>query len=180
MMCNAASKSICICLHVIPAWENMVSALGFWSRYILRYITSFIPDEVMSFAHSLHGKWRQYIVAHSRFCWWFWIMALASACVARQCPEPFSCHSTPALSLLQNHCSRQLGTPRGSPLYPDAIILLFFTITAPDLNFMQLARVAAMIAESMKYSSRLGRCVWCWAIPIIYRVKLYDNLYFVL
>ena len=86
-------------------------------------------------------------------------MALASAWVARQWPDPFCARSTPALSLLQNHCSRQLVTPLGLPLYPEDTILLFFTITDQDLNFIQLARVAAMIAESMKYSSRFGRAL---------------------
>lgn len=91
-------------------------------------------------------------------------MAFASACVARQCPDPFCHRSTPALSLLQNHCPKQLSIHLGLPLYPEDMILLFFTITVQDRILMQLARVAAMIAESMKYSSRLGRALECSVI----------------
>jgi hypothetical protein len=85
------------------------------------------------------------------------MIAFASACVAKQFPDALEDQSTPALSLLQNPCAWQLGTPGGFPLYPDDTILLSFTITAQELNLIQLARVAAMIAESIKYSSREGR-----------------------
>jgi hypothetical protein len=73
------------------------------------------------------------------------------------------------LSLLQNHCPKQLGTPVGLPLYHDAMILLFFAMIAPDLNFIQLARVAAMIADNIKYSSRVGRI--CFSLSILLSIE---------
>jgi len=111
----------------------------------------------MSFAHSLQGKCKEYMVAHWRLCSWFCTIAFASACVARQCHDHLDDRSTHALSLLQNHCSWQLGTHVGLPLYQEETILLFFTITAQELNFRQLERVAAMVADSIKYWSRFGR-----------------------
>ncbi|MEI8253235.1 MAG: hypothetical protein WCG25_05895 [bacterium] len=81
------------------------SAFGTDSRYIFRKTTSLIHDDAINFAHSLHGKCKQYIVAHCRFCSWFCTIAFASACVARQCHDHLLDRSTQAASLLQNHCS---------------------------------------------------------------------------
>jgi len=136
---------------VIHAYLKISSALATGSRYILRYTTSLIPEEAINFAHSLHGKCKQYIVVHCILCSWFCTIAFASACVAKQCQTDFTDRSTHAASLLQNHCSWQLGTQGGFPLYHEAIILLSFTMTAQELNLIQLARVAAMIADNIKY-----------------------------
>jgi hypothetical protein len=46
------------------------------------------------------------------------------------------------------------------------MILLFFAMTAQELNLIQLARVAAIIADNIKYWSRSGRIEACFIISL--------------